>query len=84
MDTTTLDPSQICENVLSYIKKSNLNFFLSETPFSLTLNLKKAFLKDKNGILQSPAFSEVDNKVGRHFSQNYMEENKSLKQAIVK
>ena len=36
-------PSTICDQILYLVKNSNLNFDLHETPFSLSLNLKKSF-----------------------------------------
>ena len=48
-----MDPNQTCEFLLNQIKASNLNYTLEETPFSVTLSLKKTFIKDKNGFVRS-------------------------------
>ena len=44
-----MDASETSDWILSLIKKSNLNFSLSESPFSVSINIKKTFIKDKNG-----------------------------------
>ena len=38
----------MCENLLSTIRSSGLNFILSETPFSVNIVLKKTFIYRKN------------------------------------
>ena len=45
-----MDANQTCEILLSHVKKSNLNFSLRESPFSVSLTIKKTFVKDKNGV----------------------------------
>ena len=37
---------QVCENLLLQVKNSQLNFHLSETPYSINLSLRKRFLKE--------------------------------------
>ena len=44
-----MSPSETCDVLLSYVKKSNLNFHISESPFSVTINIKKSFIINKNG-----------------------------------
>ena len=44
-----MDPGQICDNLLSCVKSSNLNFSLNENPFSVSIYLKKTFVRGKNG-----------------------------------
>ena len=39
-------PSEICENIIHHVKTSNLNYILSETPFSVNISLKKWFQKN--------------------------------------
>ena len=71
-----MDPIKICDFLLSKIKNSNLNFALSETPFAVSICIKKSFIRDKNGSPKYPAsnFSE---------SQTFLsEEIKSLKTTI--
>ena len=73
-----MDPTKICDNLLSYIKQSNLNFSLSETPFSVSICLRKTFIKDRNGVTLSPI-------AGMPFSGHFgevIDENQALKAAI--
>ena len=44
-----MDAKETCETVLSYIKKSNLNWNIVESPFSVTVTIRKSFIKNKNG-----------------------------------
>ena len=44
-----MDANQTCEILLSYIKKSNLNWSIAESPFTVTVTLKKSFIKNKDG-----------------------------------
>ena len=46
-----MDPIKTCDRLLNCIKNSNLNFHLIETPFSLSISVRKSFIKDKNGVL---------------------------------
>ena len=48
-----MDANQTSDYLLSLVKISNLNFNLSESPFSLTLNIKKSFIKNQDGSLRS-------------------------------
>ena len=40
--------------VLSAVKKSNLNYYIQESPFSLMINLRKTFIKNKDGYILYP------------------------------
>ena len=44
-----MDAKQTCEHLLSYIKKSNLNWSIIESPFTVTVTLKKSFIRNKDG-----------------------------------
>ena len=44
-----MDAAQTCETLLSLVKKSNLNFSLSESPFSVSMTIKKTFIKNIDG-----------------------------------
>ena len=44
-----MDAKETCESLLSYIKKSNLNWNIVESPFSVTITLRKSFIKNKDG-----------------------------------
>ena len=46
-----MDANQTCDLLLSYIKKSNLNWSITESPFSVSVTLKKTFIKNKDGSL---------------------------------
>ena len=48
-----MDAVQTCETLLSYVKNSNLNFNLNESPFSVNINIRKSFIKDKNGSVRT-------------------------------
>ena len=54
----TMDPNQTCDLLLSYLKKSNLNFSLSESPFAATIYLKKSFIVDKHGVSRTSGITE--------------------------
>ena len=55
-----MDPFQTCERLLSHVKCSNLNFSLSESPFSVSLSIRKSFVKDKHGFdRRSQSFSGI-------------------------
>ena len=41
-------PSMVCDQILFMVKNSDLNFQLHETPFNLSLNLKKSFAQHWN------------------------------------
>ena len=45
-----MDAIQTSELLLTLIRESNLNFSIIESPFSLSVNLKKTYIRDKNGV----------------------------------
>ena len=51
-----MDANQTSELILSNIKMSNLNFNIMESPFSLTITIKKSFIKNKDGTLRKSGF----------------------------
>ena len=53
-----MDASQTSDFILNMIKKSNLNFSLSESPFSVSVNIKKTFIKERDGSLRSSGIDE--------------------------
>ena len=59
-DHLTMDPNQTCEFILNQIKTSNLNYTLTETPFAVTLNIKKSFIKEKSGSVRSSGVSSTN------------------------
>ena len=47
-----MDANQTSEAVLNLVRKSNLNFKIEESPFTLTITLRKSFIKNKNGTVR--------------------------------
>ena len=70
----TMDPNQTCEMILSYLKRSNLNFSLVESPFGMKIVIKKSFIKDMNGISRTSGIS--------HQNVQLLEENNYLRNII--
>ena len=56
------DASKICDVILANIKSSNLNFSLTESPFSVQISLRKTFITDKNGTRISGIFEKKSSK----------------------
>ena len=48
-----MDPVTTCDRILSYLKQSNLNFYLSESPFSASVVIRKTFIKENNGSFRT-------------------------------
>ena len=44
-----MNANQACDIVVATLKSSRLNFFLQESPFSITVNIKKTFIKNQAG-----------------------------------
>ena len=42
-----MDPNRAADAIISSVKKSNLNFYIQESPFSIFLNLRKTFIKNR-------------------------------------
>ena len=71
-----MNPSETCDVLLSYVKKSNLNFHISESPFSVTINIKKSFITTKYG---DPLTGTLDNYEEKPFELPEVKiENKSV------
>ena len=49
-----MDANEMCDNIITEIKRSHLNYTLEETPFSVRLSIRKSFLKGKNGQVLWP------------------------------
>ena len=43
-----MDANEISDKILSYVKCSNLNYSLTESPFSILLSIRKSFIKYKS------------------------------------
>ena len=48
-----MDAVETCDQLINLIKKSNLNFFLHESPYSAQVTLKKTFVNRRNVIKNS-------------------------------
>ena len=53
----------ICENILSLLKKSGLNFVIQETPFSAYVTIRKTFCKDFENSEVTKDIDNEENKV---------------------
>ena len=80
-----MDAFQSCELLLKYVKNSNLNFSLNESPFSVSLSIRKSFVKDKFGAERSSAFTGISHQDGRlvNENQNLQNEKKSLSALVI-
>ena len=58
MDTKP-NPAETCDIILSYVKRSNLNFQLTESPFAVNIAIKKSFIRDKSGLERHPCFDKI-------------------------
>ena len=66
-----MDANQTSDLVLSFIKRSNLNFNIVESPFSLSIPIKKTFIKNKDGTMRKSglnATSMEETSVDQKFS----------------
>ena len=55
-----MEASKTCDLLITYVKKSNLNFCLNESPFAISISIKKTFVKDKNGISRNSKLSQFE------------------------
>ena len=53
-----MDANNATDVIVNTVKKSNLNFFIQESPFSLIINLRKTFIKTKTGLVLTSDLSE--------------------------
>ena len=72
------NPMDTCDIILSYLKKSNLNFQLSESPFAATIEIKKSFIRNKDGSERLPVFEELPSSI-KHENQILVALNSALK-----
>ena len=63
-----MDAYQTSEVLLSYIKMSNLNFSLVESPFGVTITLKKSFIKNQDGSLRKSGLQTHPSSFQQHFT----------------
>ena len=71
-----MDAHQAFELVISCVKNSNLNFLLSESPFSASITIKKSYIKNKNGSARLSNISASTPQV------QVIEENEMLKNEV--
>ena len=50
----TMAASKAFDQILEYVKSSNLNFCLQLSPFSANISIKKTLTKDKSGVHLNP------------------------------
>ena len=55
-----MDAHNAADVILNTVKNSNLNFYIQESPFSLLINLRKTFIKTKNGLPPSSDLTKVE------------------------
>lgn len=75
----TMDPFSVCDILTNHVKMSGLNFVMTESPFNINIQIKKSFIKMKDGSLKFPLISKFTQQ------ENYsslVEENNSLKHAV--
>ena len=56
-----MDPNYAADAVISSVKKSKLNFYIQETPFSIFINLRKTFIKNRSDNNLQPATCDTKN-----------------------
>ena len=78
-----MDAKKSSEMILSCIKNSNLNYFAQESPFSITINIRKTFVKDLNGTLLSPNQDFSDIEYLRSENEFLKNDNFTLKSALI-
>ena len=59
-----MDANSAVDVIISTVKNSNLNFLLQESPFSLQINIRKTFIKNKDGTILQPII-EQNEKIGK-------------------
>ena len=53
-----MDANNAVDMIVSTVKNSNLNFFVQESPFSLQINIRKTFIKNKDGTILQPIIKQ--------------------------
>ena len=70
MNSTMDDADGTCEFLLNLIRKSNLNYFVEETSFSVSIKIKKTFIKNKDVSLRTKAQRNMNNHKENPFLRN--------------
>ena len=80
-----MDAKSTADVIISCVKKSNLNYQIQESPFSLHINLRKTFVRNKNGdelLPSSDIFIGVDTLKHKVKIENLEEEKISLRSTV--
>ena len=80
-----MEADNAVNTVISSVKKSNLNFFIQESPFSLCINIRKTFIKNKEGHILHPPTSAIitdDTDEQRIKVEKLEEENRKLSESV--
>ena len=72
-----MDAYQAFEIILNCVRNSNLNFLVTESPFSASITIKKSFIKEKNGSTRASNFTAIP-----RGDTLVIEENKILKKEV--
>ena len=54
----TIDPNQICDEILRKVSSSKLNYHINQTPYSVYLTIRKKFIKEYEPINETPIVPE--------------------------
>ena len=78
-----MDAIKAADLITNLVKKSNLNFCIQESPFSLCINLRKSFIKNKDGKNLEPSRDIFFNNSEVTMTQNVKleQENSYLKES---
>ena len=80
-----VSPQDVCQQLLHQLRLSNLNFLISETPYSANICLRKRFVKDpKNHTILPDAkpLSNSNEKILENQIHALVNENSTLKSQI--
>ena len=75
-----LAAESVFEGVLSEIRKSDLNFLLTETPFSVTIVIKKSFTRSKDA--NSMQLKNIDQSTSKPVAKQELYKNFSRQKKI--
>ena len=56
-----MNANTVAAMIVSTVQKSNLNFYIQESPYSVNINFRKSFIKNKNGDTMLPHSSFIQN-----------------------
>ena len=79
------DANDAVDAIIHSVKKSHLNFYIQESPFSLLINLRKTFIKNKNGDpLMPPPSDTSDDDINEQKikAENLKQENSRISESM--